>query len=214
MRLQSCSLTLKPTEPIGIHTSTSHYQTDRGCVSQLQNRTDSAQEIKPIHPSLHNWTMCYSLCAELLHANILNLHDATQGVELSGAERLLNSHQGEREQRIFSTSQEDIQYLQDFISSLMCTRKSCWQCVLQAHASLLCWYLEPRKLRAHDNMESASAGKAERLGVLLQALHPATTITCFYFSSKDGHQGAPVCAQQQQGQARTSRFHFSSRLCM
>lgn len=39
--------------------------------------------------------MYYSLCAEILHANILNLHDATQ--RMSDAEMLLSSHQGEHQ---------------------------------------------------------------------------------------------------------------------
>lgn len=62
--------------------------------------------------------------------------------------------------------------------------------------------------------QPALVSPAERLGVLLQPWHPATTITCFFFSSKDRHQGAPFCIEQQQGQAHISRFHFSSRLCM
>lgn len=116
--------------------------------------------------------MCYSLCTETSHVNILNLRGAIQG--MNGAEMLPGSHQGEWEERIFSTSQEDIQHLQDFIWSLMCTRKSCWQSALWADTSLLCWYLEPGKLHDHVSTEPASAGKPcwvwvcyFRLGTLL-----------------------------------------------
>lgn len=62
--------------------------------------------------------------------------------------------------------------------------------------------------------QPALVSPAERLGVLLQAWHPATTITCFFFSSEDRHQGAPVCTEQQQEQAHIGRFNFPSRLCM
>lgn len=62
--------------------------------------------------------------------------------------------------------------------------------------------------------EPALVSLAERLSVLLQPWHPATTIHCFLFSSEDRHQGAPLCTEQQQEQAHVSRFHFSSGLCV
>lgn len=44
--------------------------------------------------------------------------------------------------------------------------------------------------------QPALVSAAERLGVLLQAWHPATTVTYFLFISKDRYHRAPVCTEQ------------------
>lgn len=100
----------------------------------------------------------------------------------------------------------------------MCTRKSCWQSALQADTNLLCWYLEPRKLRDHVSTEPASADKPCREARwVTSGLASCYHHHLLFFQLKgqasgcSSLQGPP---EQQQGQAHISRLHFSSRLCM
>lgn len=66
MRSQSYSLTLKPGEPAGIHTSPSHYHTDRGCVSQLKNRFSELILPRKSNPSTPHCTteQCVTHCVQ------------------------------------------------------------------------------------------------------------------------------------------------------
>lgn len=112
---------------------------------------------------------------------------------MSDAEMLLSSHQGEQEQRIFRTSQEDIQRLRDFIWILMCIRKLCWQSVLWADVSLLSWYVEPRKLCDHVSTEPSSVGKPwwEARGVTSR-LAPCYHYRLFFLQLKGQVPGSPI----------------------